>query len=114
MPSPLVCEVRQLIRARTEDGRPLTMPERALLLATLAPPRRDGDDAVDELEAAITHGRRTLLDTTAGLGDEQRAAVRRLLAAARNVLDYAPEPDPSAVLATMTPDPRRKRADVDG
>ena len=113
MPSPLVCEVRQLIRDREQDGRPLTMPERALLLATLVPPRRDGTDVVDELEAAIVDLRRHALGAT--MPDETRAAARRMLAAARAVLDYRPaDVDPSACLATMPADPRRKRADVDG
>lgn len=120
MPSELVVEVRRLIRRRTEEGRPLTMPERALLLATLAPPRRTGGDVVDELEAAIAAGRRHLFTTptTPADVDATREAARRLLAAARAVLDYAPaypdDFDPAATAPLIDHGGRPERADVDG
>lgn len=114
MPSELVVEVRRLIRQRTEEGRPLAMSERALLLATLAPPRRQGDDVVDELEAAIAAARYTLAESHA---EHRPAAIKRLLAAARAVLDYAPaypneDHDPAATMPTERVRPYR--ADVDG
>ena len=34
MPSPLVTQVRQLLAAREDEGRPISPPERALLLET--------------------------------------------------------------------------------
>lgn len=115
MPSPLVLEVRALLRRRAEEGRPLTMPERALLLASLAPPRRDGADVVDELEEAIATARRWAIGSDVPEG--ARRAVTRLLAASRAVLDYAPAlgPDTYDPAAAMpVDDVRRKRADVDG
>lgn len=114
MASELVDEVRRLIRRRTEEGRPLAMSERALLLATLAPPRRQGDDVVDELESAIANARRWAIGTD--VPEDARRAVTRLLAAARAVLDYAPAyPVPDH---DDTPPPAERlrpyRADVDG
>lgn len=119
MPSPLVCEVRQLIRTRTDNGQPLTMPERALLLATLQPPRRHGGDVVDELDAAITAARVILLGepprdwTPAQVEEMRRSAAKRLLAAARAVLDHTPPPE-DVTAAMPTERLRPERADVDG
>lgn len=118
MPSQLVDDVRRLIRAREEAGRPLTALERTLLLATLAPRRTGGADAVDELEAAIAHARTVLLGNPPPVVDElavvttRRRAVARLLAAARGVLDYEP-PDHDPTAAAVDP-VRPPRADIDG
>lgn len=118
MPSELVDGVRALIRAREEDGRPLTALERTLLLATLAPRRTGGADAVDELEAAIAHARTVLLGTPPAVVDElavvtaRRRAVARLLAAARGILDHEPpEHDTTAAAGEAI---RPPRADIDG
>lgn len=111
MPSQLVVDVRRRI---TDEGRPLTALERALLLATLAHrPQRGGEDVIDELEAAIRAARMTLSDQYA---EHRVAALKRLLAASRAVLDYLPDDptyDPHAHLTPQDPD-RRVRADVDG
>jgi hypothetical protein len=123
MPSALVDEVRALIAAREEAKRPLTSLERAMLTASITP-RRNTPDLVDELEAAITQGRRVLLgDPPPGadpayVAAHRRTAATRLLAAARAVLDHDParesleDYDPTANL----PDERLRpaRADVDG
>lgn len=117
MPSKLVDDVRHLIRERADDGRPLTMPERALLLGTILPPTGADRDVVDELNDAITVGRRVLLDHASELGAEQRAAVRRLLAASRAVLDHTPSDDtrpPAHRVPLAARGGRPYRADVDG
>lgn len=111
MPSQLVADVRRRI---ADEGRPLSSVERALLLATLAPPRRGGGDVVDELEAAIVAARYTLAESHAM---HRVAAIKRLLAAARAVLDYTP-PDPDYDPAATVPEDdhggRPARLDVDG
>lgn len=102
----------------------VTAAERAMILATLARyDRRNGQDPIDELEAAIAHARRVCLSEPAAGADPQlvttarRDAVRRLLGAARGVLDYLP-PDPEHHASDALPDddqPARPfRADVDG
>ena len=122
MPSQLVDDVLRLIRRRTEEGHPLTMPERALLLATILPTRTDGDDVVDELEAAIAQARTVLLGvppanlTPAAVEASRRSATRRLLAAARAVLDHAPrsdEFDPAATMPEVARGGRPHRQDID-
>lgn len=121
MPSDLVNDVRALLAEREEEGRRVTAPERAMLLATLARYDRAGGDAVDELEDAIVVARRVCLtEPPAGtplivVAQHRRDAVRRLLAAARGLLDYTPpdpEYDPTATTATVDLPPAR--ADVDG
>lgn len=119
MPSPLVDSIRSLLRERHEEGRTVTAAERTLLLATLARyDRAGGMDAVDELEAAIAHARRVCLAVAPSEGTdplETRRAVQRLLAAARGVLDFVPDPtefDPAGAAPPEDPD-RRHRADVD-
>lgn len=122
MPSQLVAEVRQLIRAREEAGSPLTSLERTFIMAAVVP-RRNMPDLVDELEAALVEARRVLLaDPPNGLDPAQvdtvrRRTTRRLLAAARMLLDHDPaleDHDPNATLATLDVDVPRQRADVDG
>lgn len=123
MPSELVDSIRTLLRARREEGRILTAAERAVILAHLG--RFDpsaGMDAVDELEAAIANARRVCLSepatgTPRDVVDKHRAdAVRRLLAAARGVLDYTPEPGtPTLEVPEPLPEELRPayRADLD-
>lgn len=111
MPSQLVDDVRALLRER-----PLTMAERALLLATLLPPRRGaGEDVVDELEAAIAAARQTL---SPQLAEQRVPALKRLLAASRAVLDHTPTyesvPAPAPIPAVPDYALPRPRADVDG
>lgn len=115
MPSQLVTDIRGLIRTRGEAGQPLTGCERALLLATLAPPRRGGGDAIAELDDAITHARRTLLSDPEPDVVLRRAATRRLLAAARGILDYAPDADydPADAAPAVAHGGRPMRADID-
>lgn len=125
MPSPLVQTFRTLLLEREEEGRMVTAAERAMILATLARyDRRAGQDPIDELEAAIAAARRVCLSEPAAGTDPElvatarRDAVRRLLGAARGVLDYLP-PDPEHHAADALPvdddQPRRPfRADVDG
>ena len=122
MPSQLVAEVRRMIREREEAGQPLTSLERTFILAAVVP-RRNTPDLVDELEAAIGEARKVLLAAPpAGIDPAQvdtvrRRTTRRLLAAARDLIDYDPalEPhDPSAILATLDVELPRPRADVDG
>lgn len=122
MPSQLVAEVRQLIHAREEAGSPLTSLERTFIMAAVVP-RRNMPDLVDELEAALVEARRVLLaDPPKGLDPAQvdtvrRRTTRRLLAAARMLLDHDPaleDHDPNATLATLDVDVPRQRADTDG
>lgn len=124
MPSPLVAAFRTLLLEREEEGRMVTAAERAMILATLARyDRRAGQDPIDELEAAIAAARRVCLSEPAAGTDPElvatarRDAVRRLLGAARGVLDYLP-PDPEHHGSDALPDadqPARPfRADVDG
>lgn len=121
MPSPLVQQVRELLAAREDQGRPLSAPERAILIAILGRyDRRSGalravDDVVDEAEAAIVELRRVCI--TPNAPEPVRRATMRMLAATRALLDY----DPPAVIdhdTTVTPAEaltgRRFRADVDG
>lgn len=126
MPSPLVAAFRTLLLEREEEGRMVTAAERAMILATLARyDHRQGFDAIEELEAAIAHARRVCLSEPAAGADPdlvertRRDAVRRLLGAARGVLDYHP-PDPppehdvdDEPAVDDTPS-RPFRADVDG
>lgn len=125
MPSDLVNGVRALLLEREEEGRRVTAAERAMILATLARYDRAGQDAVDELEAAIAHARRVCLTEPSAataptvVAQHRRDAVLRLLAAARGLLDFAPLPvaDPEDDTATITApadDLPRPRADVDG
>lgn len=125
MPSPLVAAFRALLLEREEEGRMVTPPERAMLLATLARyDHRTGFDAVEELEAAIAHARRVCLSEPAAGADPdlvertRRDAVRRLLGAARGVLDYhPPEPPQHDVVDEPADDDTTRRpfrADVDG
>lgn len=127
MPSQLVTDVRQLITDRTEAGLPLTALERTFLLAAIAPRSGAGTDVVEELDAAITYGRRVLLaEPPAGtdptvVAQRRREAATRLLAAARAAIDFDPtvgletEADAEPVVAgSLPPDPRPKRLDVDG
>lgn len=116
MPSQLVADVRALLRAREEEGRPVTMAERALLLATLAPPRRGGEDVVDELERAIVAGRYALSEQYA---QHRTDAIKRLLAASRAVLDHTstipdPDYDPAGMVLAQAHGGRPMRVDVDG
>lgn len=119
MPSQLVDDVRALLRERAEAGRPLTALERTFLLAAMAPRTATGSDVVDELEAAITDARRyCLTDPPPQVAREdvdkaRRAAVVRLLAAARAAIDYDPVP-PATDDVDHPADPRPRRADVDG
>ena len=122
MPSQLVDEVRRMVRDREEAGRPLTSLERTFILAAVVP-RRNMPDLVDELEGALVEARKVLLaDPPAGLTPAQvdtvrRRTTRRLLAAARSLLDHDPaleEHDPTAALATLDVELPRQRADVDG
>lgn len=113
MPSQLVTDVRALLHARAEEGRPVTMAERALLLATLAPPRRGGEDLVAELEDAIVAARWTLADSHA---EHRVAAIKRLLAAGRALLDHTipdPDHDPAAMVPAQAHGGRPHRADID-
>lgn len=123
MPSQLVTDVRRLIAERTEAGAPLSAIERTFLLSVIAPPRsRASVDVVEELEEAITYGRRVLLTdppATAApdvVAQRRREAATRLLAAARAALDFDParEFDPATTDTDLPADPRPKRADVDG
>lgn len=124
MPSELVTGIRLLLAEREEEGRRVTAAERAMLLASLARYDRAGGDAVDELEAAIGHARRVCLtEPNAGtdpavVEQARRDAVRRLLAAARGLLDFTP-PDPDFDPNGALPEGpahggRPERADVDG
>ena len=120
MPSQLVTDVRRLIAERVEAGAPLSAIERVFLLSVIAPPRsRAGIDVVGQLEAAIVYGRRVLLTDPPATADpavvdqRRREATLRLIGAARAAIDY----DPFAQRTTtpeLPPDPRPKRADVDG
>src|SRR5689334_14909499 len=128
MPSELVNGVRDLLAQREEDGRRVTAAERAMLLATLARYDKGGQDAVDELEAAIAHARRVCLTEPHPSADPalveraRRDAVRRLLAASRGLLDFTPTDPPEhdddtatpALAGTTTADRPPFRADVDG
>lgn len=124
MPSPLVQAFRTLLLEREEEGRMVTPPERAMLLATLARyDHRHGYDAIEELEAAIAHARRVCLSEPAAGADPdlvertRRDAVRRLLGAARGVLDYQPPEGTHDVTDTPSDDDTTRRpfrADVDG
>ena len=122
MPSQLVRDVRQLITERTEAGVPLSAIERTFILSAIAPRTGAGTDVVDELDAAIVYGRRVLLaDPPAGtdpavVAQRRREAATRLLAAARAAIDFDPflEEREPALATTLPPDPRPKRADVDG
>lgn len=108
MPTKLVDDVRALLAARREAEQPVTAVERTLLLTSVGMPGRGGEDVVDELEQAIRQGRQALEALTP---DTARAAIGRLLAAGRAVLDYEPpEPPPP----TPEPDDTRRRADTDG
>lgn len=113
MPSELVDGVRALIRTRVDAGRPVTDLERTLILATLARRVRADEDVVDELEAAIVAARYTLAESHA---EHRPAAIRRLLAASRAVLDYDPfvEYDPAATAPAVDHGGRKPRADIDG
>lgn len=113
MPSQLVDDVRRLLRARFDAGRPVTDLERTLILATLARRVRADEDVVDELEAAIKAARYTLAESHA---EHRPAAIRRLLAASRAVLDYDPfvEYDPAACAPAVDHGGRPERADIDG
>lgn len=122
MPSQLVDDVRRMVRDREEAGAPLTALERALLIAAIHPRRNAPADLVDELESAITDARKYLLtDPPASVPynvvvDARRGAARKLIAAARAVLDYDPareDHDPTATIPDVDDD-RRLRADVDG
>lgn len=119
MPSELVDGVRALIRARVDAGKPVTDLERTLILATLARRVRADKDVVDELEAAIATARIVLLGRPIAAPehplDERRAAIRRLLAASRAVLDYDPfvEYDPAATAPAVDHGGRKRRADID-
>jgi hypothetical protein len=121
MPSQLVDEVRRLIRDREEAGRPLTSLERTFIEAAIVP-RRNTPDLVDELEGALAQARTYLLtDPPAGVDPQavrqaRQRATRRLIAAARAVLDHDPALEalePDTPLPELDPD-RRLRADVDG
>lgn len=121
MPSQLVAEVRRMVRDREEAGQPLTSLERTFILAAVVP-RRNMPDLVDELEAALVEARKVLLaDPPPGVPPAQvdtvrRRTTRRLLAAARGLLDHDPareELEPDTPLPELDPD-RRLRADVDG
>lgn len=122
MASQLVDDVRRLLRDRAEAGVPLTALERTFLLAAMAPRSGASGDVVDELEAAITYARRVLLaDPPAGtdpavVEQRRREAALRLIGAARSAITYDPfvDREPNAELAELPPDPRPKRADVDG
>ena len=116
MPSPLVTQVRQLLAAREDEGRPISPPERALLLATLARYDRRphaltaAGDVIDQAEAAIVNARRTCL--TPNTPDTVRHAITDLLAATRALLDYDP---PAHIEHPDTDHPTRPhRLDVDG
>lgn len=124
MPSELVNGIRSLLADREEEGRRVTAPERAMILATLARYDRAGGDAVDELEDAIANARRACLThppanlEPAYVENVRRAAVTRLLAAARALLDFTP-PDPTydptaSITDTIAADLPPARADVDG
>lgn len=119
MPSQLVTAVRALLTERADAGVPLTALERTFLLSALAPRTGASDDVVGQLEAAIVYARRVLLtDPPAGtdpavVDQRRREATLRLIGAARAAIDY----DPFAQRTTtpeLPPDPRPKRADVDG
>lgn len=121
MPSQLVDDVRRLIREREEAGRPVTALERTFIEAALVP-KRNTPDLVDELEGALADARTYLLaDPPAHIDADtvdrvRRMYVRKLIAAARAILDHDPareEHDPAAVIPEPDPD-RRLRADVDG
>lgn len=123
MPSELVNGIRALLAEREEEGRRVTAPERAMILATLARYDRAGGDVVDELEAAIAYARRVCLtEPPAGtpldvVAQRRRDAVLRMFAASRALLDFTPpDPtyDPTANIDTTTADLPRARADVDG
>lgn len=122
MPSQLVDDVRRLIREREEAGAPLTALERTLLTAAIHPRSNAPADLVDELEGALDHGRKVLLGhppagmDPATVHEHRTRAARRLIAAARAVLDYDPArelDEPDTPLPELDPD-RRRRADVDG
>ncbi|MEG1971493.1 MAG: hypothetical protein RR101_15385, partial [Burkholderiaceae bacterium] len=113
MPSPLVTSIRALIRERRESGRPVSDLERAMILSAVTAHRTDGDVA-EELERAINNARGVLLSDPEPFQDVRRAAVRRLLAAARAALDYEPAPHEYDPTAAATEKPRRDRADIDG
>ena len=110
MSSKLVDDVRAMVGARVEEV-PLSSVERALLITIVATPARTGEDVVDELEAAI---RRVQTDVPAtALDPIHRAAIGRLLVAARAVLAHeAPTPPPPPP-PTPVEQPRR-RLDIDG
>lgn len=121
MPSQLVDEVRRMIRDREEAGRPLTALERTFIEAAILP-RRNTPDLVDELEHALTQARTYLLGNPPPSADPaqvrllQVGAARRLIAAARAVLDHDPareDDEADTPLPELDPD-RRRRADVDG
>lgn len=121
MPSQFVDDVRRMVRDREEAGQPLTALERTLILAAVVP-RRNTPDLVDELEAAIRVARTVLLgEPPRGVSpevaaDTRRLAARRLIAAARAILDHDPAreaDEPDTPLPELDPD-RRLRADVDG
>lgn len=121
MPSQLVAEVRRMVRDREEAGQPLTSLERTFILAAVVP-RRNMPDLVDELEGAIAEARKVLLaDPPRGLDPAQvdavrRRSTRRLLVAARSLLDHDPAleaTEEDTPLPELDPD-RRLRADVDG
>lgn len=121
MPSQLVNDVRALIAARHEAGSPPTALERTFILAALGK-RTAAGDVVDELEEAITLGRRVLLteppaEAPADLvRARRREAATRLLAAARAVLDDDPfldGYDPAAAAPDTDHGGRPERADLD-
>lgn len=122
MPSELVNGIRTLLAEREEEGRRVTAPERAMILATLARYDRAGGDVVDELEDAIAYARRVCLtEPPAGtdpaiVAQRRREAVLRIFAASRALLDFTPpdpEYDPTANITTPADLPPA-RADVDG
>lgn len=120
MPSQLVTDVRRLLAERTEAGAPLTALERTFLLAAIAPRTNASADVVTELDDAITYARRVLLsEPPTGtdprvVAQRRREAAGRLIAAARNALDYDPFLNLEDRLPDHPADPRPKRADVDG
>lgn len=111
MPTQLVDDVRTLLRSR-----PLTMPERVLLLASLMPARQGTSaDVVDELEAAVSATIRDALLPGDPDPAAARAAALRLVNAARSVIDHTLDDDPDIDPPAPLPDDARPkfRADVD-
>lgn len=114
MTSALVVDVRARIR---EEGRPLTVVERALLLGTVHSVGRNtaGIDDVTRLEQTIAGARRALAADAEA--PALRDALRELLAASRALLEHVPTdrtvPPPEPVPSDLPPNPRPYRADLD-